>query len=67
MKKVVFDTNVQLMSLPKRSPYRPIFDGLIKGKFHLFITREIFREYGEIISLKATLEIGQTIRGFYAA
>lgn len=39
--KVIIDTNVLLMSLPKISPYRPIFDGLINGQYQLIITEEI--------------------------
>ena len=61
MRRVVLDTNVLLMSLPKRSPYRPIFDALIKGTFHLLITEGIFQEYREIISLKTTPEIGENL------
>jgi len=59
--KVVIDTNVLLMSLPKRSFYRPIFDGLIKGKYELLITEAIFLEYKEIIAEKTTNEIAENL------
>ena len=59
--KVVLDTNVLLMSLPKISPYRPIFDGLIKGAYEVLITEGIFQEYKEIISQKTTKEIAENI------
>ena len=36
--KVVLDTNVLLMSIPKISKYRPIFDGLIKARYDLAIS-----------------------------
>ena len=57
--KVVIDTNVILISLPKFSNYRPIFDGLLKSKFDLSISNEILHEYIEIISKKTTPEIGK--------
>lgn len=57
--KVVIDTNVFLMSLPKISKYRPIFDGLLNSKFELAISNEILLEYIEIIGKKTTEEIAQ--------
>jgi len=59
MMKVVIDTNVILMSLPKISKYRPIFDGLLKSKFYLAISNEILQEYLEVIGKKTTDEIAQ--------
>ena len=57
--KVVIDTNVLLMSLPKISPYRLIFDELINGKYELLICEGIFQEYKEIIAQKTTKEIAE--------
>ena len=57
--KVVLDTNVLLMSIPKISKYRPIFDGLIKATYNLAVSEDIFQEYIEIISRKATSQIAQ--------
>ena len=59
--KVVIDTNVLLMSLPKISKYRPIFDGLIQSKFQLAISNEILQEYIEIIGQKTNNEIAQNL------
>ena len=50
--RVVLDTNVLLISIPTKSPYRIIFDSLISGKFTLIISNEILLEYWEIISRK---------------
>lgn len=61
MRKIVLDTNVLLMSLPKISPYRPIFDGLISGEYELLITEGIFLEYIEIIGQKTTKEIAHNL------
>jgi len=61
MKRIVIDTNVLLMSLPKISPYRPIFDALLKGKFQLLLTEGIFQEYKEIIGQKTTGQIAHNL------
>jgi putative PIN family toxin of toxin-antitoxin system len=50
--KVVLDTNILLVSIPKKSPYRIIFDALLAGKFELIISNEILSEYTEIIAQK---------------
>jgi len=57
--KVVIDTNVLLMSLPKISKYRPIFDGLLESKFDLAVSNEILQEYVEVVGAKTTDEIAQ--------
>lgn len=59
--KVVIDTNVLLMSIPKISKYRPIFDGLLKRKYNLAISENILQEYLEIIGEKTTGQIAQNI------
>lgn len=43
--KVVLDTNILLISIPKFSKYRPIFDALIENRFDLSISNEILTEY----------------------
>lgn len=58
---VVIDTNVLLMSLPRRSKFRPIFDGLLKGAYELVITEDILQEYIEIIRQKTTGSIAQNL------
>ena len=47
---VVLDTNVLLVSLPPRSPYRPIFEKLLDGLYTLVISNEILTEYEEKIA-----------------
>jgi putative PIN family toxin of toxin-antitoxin system len=59
--KVVLDTNVLLMSLPKISKYRPIFDALLQSKFSLAVSNEILQEYIEVIGQKTTMEIAQNL------
>lgn len=57
--KVVIDTNVLLMSIPKISKYRPVFDGLLSAKYELAISEAILQEYIEIIGRKTTGQIAQ--------
>ena len=50
MRKIVLDTNCLLMSLPKISPYRIIWDDFLKGKLTLCVTNEI--NFPKILVLK---------------
>lgn len=51
---VVIDTNVLITSIPKRSKYRPIFDGILKNKFKWAVSESILQEYLEIIGQKSS-------------
>ena len=59
--RVVLDTNVLLVSIPKLSKYRPIFENLIEKKYTLIISNEILTEYEEIITRKANESVAQNI------
>jgi putative PIN family toxin of toxin-antitoxin system len=59
--KVIIDTNVLLISLPKISKYRPIFDCLISARYELAISTPILEEYIEIIGRKTTGQIAQNL------
>ncbi len=48
MIRVVIDTNSLLVTIAKKSRYRPIFDALRKGDFQLLLTTEILSEYAEV-------------------
>ena len=61
--KVVLDTNVLLISIPKISKYRLIFDGLIQGKYTLALSEGILQEYIEIVGQKTTGQIAQNLSG----
>lgn len=61
MRKIVLDTNCLLMSLPKISPYRMIWDDFLKGKLIMCVTNEIVEEYLEIIEQKTTAEIASNV------
>lgn len=59
--KVVLDTNVLLVSIPTKSPYRIIFDSLINNELTLIISNEILSEYTEIIERKTNTMIANNI------
>lgn len=46
---LVIDTNCLLVSIPKRSETRWLFDALREGQFQFAITTEILGEYEEVI------------------
>ena len=50
---VVLDTNVFLVSISKKSKYRPSFDGILNKKYSLLVSNEILTEYEEVITDKA--------------
>ena len=58
---VVLDTNVLLVSVPPKSAYRPIFDALLEGKFHLALSNDILSEYIEVIERKANSIVANNI------
>ena len=59
--KIVLDTNILLVSLPKKSKYRIIFDALLNKRYTLLISNEILSEYEEIIGFKTTPSIAQHV------
>jgi putative PIN family toxin of toxin-antitoxin system len=58
---VVLDINALLVSIPKKSIYRPILDALIDGKFELVLSNDILSEYIEIIERKANIVVANNI------
>ncbi len=61
MRRIVLDTNCLLMSIPKISPFRPLWDGFLSGNLTLCVSNEIIEEYLEIISQKTTVRIANNI------
>ena len=59
--KIVLDTNVLLISIPKFSKYRPIFDALLNNRFKLSVSNEILSEYREILTQKTTSLIANNV------
>lgn len=61
MKKIVLDTNCLLMSIPRISPYRNVWDSFLKGDFILCVSTEILDEYHEIISAKTSQIVADNV------
>ena len=59
--RVVLDTNVILISIPSKSKFRPIFDGLLRGDYELAISNDILEEYIEVIEEKANAIVATNI------
>ena len=59
--RIVLDTNALLMSLPRKSPYRPIFDAFLAGKVEFLIDNAIVSEYVEIIEKRSDAIVAQNI------
>lgn len=62
--RVVLDTNVLLISIPKTSHYRPIFDAILDGQYTLIISNEILSEYVDILSRHINPSIAVNIQIF---
>ena len=61
MRQIVLDTNCLLMSLPKTSPYRIVWNHFLAGKYILCVSNEILEEYQEILSVKTTPSIASNV------
>ncbi len=59
--RIVLDTNCLLISIPKKSKYRIVFDSLLQKKFTLVISNEILSEYEEKISEKSNALVAKNI------
>ncbi len=62
--KVVLDTNILLVSVPKISKYRLIFDKIINEDIDIVVSNEIFTEYLEVFSLKFNSQIANNILSY---
>ena len=47
--RIVLDTNIVLVMISKRSPFRWVFDAFLDGKYTLCVTTDILDEYAEIV------------------
>lgn len=61
MRRIVLDTNCLLMSLPKNSPYRILWDAFLSGAFILCVSNEILEEYVEILSRKTSASVAGNV------
>lgn len=61
MRLVVIDTNCLVQMISLHSPYRPIWNAFLLGKFQICISNEILEEYQEIIEQQTTSHIAENI------
>jgi len=61
MRHIVIDTNCLIQMISLHSPFRPIWDAFLAGKFQLCISNEILEEYQEIIEQQTTARIAENI------
>jgi putative PIN family toxin of toxin-antitoxin system len=59
--RVVLDTNILLVSIPRNSDYRIIFDSFLSKKYTILISNEILSEYAEIIAKKTNSVVANNI------
>lgn len=58
---VVLDSNVLLISIPKKSLYRPIFDAFLQNKFSVAISNDVLNEYIEVLTRYASIDVADNI------
>lgn len=61
MMRIVLDTNCLLMCLPRRSPFRCVWDAYLSGTLHLCVTTEILDEYMEILTRKVGAKLANNV------
>ena len=61
MNPVVIDTNCLLQIIARRSPYRPIWDAFLVGRYDLCVSEDILDEYQEVLAQNITPTIAENI------
>ena len=61
MNPVVIDTNCLLQIIARKSPYRPIWDAFLEGRYNLCVSNEILDEYQEILGQQITPTIAENV------
>jgi uncharacterized protein len=59
--KVILDTSALVASLAKKSPFRPIFDAVLRGQIELIVSNDILHEYEEIIAQKTSPSVALNV------
>jgi uncharacterized protein len=59
--KVVLESNALLVSISKKSFYRPIFDAFLENKYLLAISNEVLTEYAEVLTRFASSTVADNI------
>jgi uncharacterized protein len=59
--RIILDTNCLLVSVPKRSPFRWIYDKILANELELVVSTEILLEYEEQLAQFYSPEYAETI------
>ena len=59
--RIILDTNCLIVSVPKRSPFRWIYDKVLTNELELVVSTEILLEYEEQLSEFYSSEYAETI------
>ena len=59
--RIVLESNVLLVSIPKKSVYRPIFDAILQKKIEVVVSTKILAEYEELIQRKANQVVASNV------
>ena len=61
MNPVVIDTNCLLQIISRKSPYRPIWDAFLAGRYTLCASNEILDEYQEILEQQISQTVAENV------
>ena len=61
MRPVVIDTNCLLQIISRKSPYRPIWDAFLSGRYQLCVSNEILDEYQEVMEQQITPTVAENV------
>ena len=61
MSPVVIDTNCLLQIIARKSPYRPIWDAFLAGRYDLCVSNDILEEYQEILGKQISQSVAENI------
>ncbi|MBO4840256.1 MAG: putative toxin-antitoxin system toxin component, PIN family [Bacteroidaceae bacterium] len=61
MNPVVIDTNCLLQIIARKSPYRPIWDAFLDGRYDLCVSNDILDEYQEILGQQITATVAENV------
>lgn len=61
MRNVVIDTNCLLQIIARKSPYRPIWDAFLAGRYQLCVSNDILDEYQEVLGQQITPTVAENV------
>lgn len=59
--RIVLDTNSLIVSIGRKSKYRPIFQAFLDGKITLLLSNDIINEYVEILEQRTNAIVAENI------